>query len=213
MTEEGKAESTSKALNKINAYAKAKNTHELFQIKIYEGKNRKLITKLNFLLFKCYEIKPKNAINSNFVINTKENFNFFEALNSQNFRLCQMARMIKDTLLVGNNIMLISLPISLKYIVLIHDMLNYVKMRKTRISPQKIGSLSRQFSNLSLGSKTDISNKENFSYLNNTNTNTKHIPVVNDDSKNNLRLDVSRLMKIQNKKNIVQFLQSLNNNY
>ncbi len=72
-------------------------------------------------------------------------------------------------------------------------------MRKTRISPQKIVNLARQFSNLSLNEdKTDISNKENIS------NNTPNIE--------RKRLNIDRLMKIQNKKNVIYFLKSLNNN-
>jgi glucan biosynthesis protein len=92
MVEEKKNLQSKKNLNS----EKLKNTHELFTVKIYEMKTKKLISKINFLLYKAYEIKQiKYGENSQFMMNTKENFSFFESLHTGNFRINRITRLIK----------------------------------------------------------------------------------------------------------------------
>lgn len=76
----------------------SKKSHELFTVKIYEMKTKKLLSKINFLLYKAYDIKQiKNQDISNcpFNMNTKENFSFFESLHTGNFRINRITRIIK----------------------------------------------------------------------------------------------------------------------
>lgn len=69
--------------------------HELFTIKIY---NKKLAmkSKINFLLYKAYEITP-NSISSkgDYLLNTKENYNFFNALHTGDYRASKISRLIR----------------------------------------------------------------------------------------------------------------------
>ena len=76
--------------------------HELITLKIYENKNKNLVSKINFLLYKAYDILNNNQnynsrikTNQLFSINTKENFNFFESFHHANFRTCKISRIIK----------------------------------------------------------------------------------------------------------------------
>lgn len=70
--------------------------HELFVIKIYNYKLQ-LKTKINMLLYKAYEVaQGKN--HTEHLLNTKENFNFFNSLHQGDYRASKICRMIKVNL-------------------------------------------------------------------------------------------------------------------
>jgi hypothetical protein len=84
-------------LNKLKAGA----FNELFTIKIYSSKKGQnvLISKLNYFLFKAFTIENisinKSMSTKPYSINTKENYNFFNSLNTNSFRLCKSTRILK----------------------------------------------------------------------------------------------------------------------
>ena len=62
---------------------------------------------------------------------TKDNYTFFNGIqNKINFRLNYAIKFIKDTLAKGNNLFIILLPCEYQYLLLIHDLLDNISMRK-----------------------------------------------------------------------------------
>ncbi len=119
-------------------------------------------------------------------------------------------------------------PVELKYIVLLHDLLNYVKIRKTSTKCQNIfenktfntncESFIEKFNSLSLGS-IPIEDKENFSFVGNctginfSNDSIKikeNSPILHESKKG---LNFARLKKIKDSDNIKLLLEKLNNFY
>jgi hypothetical protein len=74
---------------------KSKEYNELFTVKIYKTRNGEKIlsSKINYMIYKGYSLE-KGSMKA-YTINTKENFNFFGSLNSNNFRLAKMTKIIR----------------------------------------------------------------------------------------------------------------------
>lgn len=85
--------------------------NELITVKIYDMSGQNLHSKINFLLFKAYTLKNENnnAYNlentmPNYTVHTKENFNFFNSLQTSNYRCCKITRILKVFLYLMNEI-------------------------------------------------------------------------------------------------------------
>ena len=102
---------------------------QLITIKLINKNDNECFSKFNILLYKAYEIN--NLGNEKYKIYTKDNWEFFNGiLNKINYRSSYIIKYIKDTLIQGKNIILMILPCDYYYIILLHDMLNYIKTRK-----------------------------------------------------------------------------------
>ena len=76
-------------------------------------------------------IKIHGITNPPFNLYTKDNYNFFNVVkNKENFRLNYAIKYLRDTLVKGNNLFIIVLPCEYKYLLLVHDLLNNIKMRR-----------------------------------------------------------------------------------
>jgi hypothetical protein len=131
---------------------------------------------------------------------------------------------------------ILNIPTELKYIVLLHDLLNYVKLRKTTFSTKDLNSLDMptnqtdmsfvdKFSNMSInGSKTTCDydeDKENNSFVNNITKLSQNNKFELDDNKHNsnsfniemkkTKLNIERLKMIEDKENCVLFFKNIAN--
>jgi hypothetical protein len=135
-------------------------------LKLLKSSTNECYSKINFLLYKAYEIlddgqsetsdnliiiqdnnnknktsmkkianmnknnKMKNR-NSLYNLYTKDNYAFFSGIqNKINFRISYILKYIKDTLTKGTNLFIVLLPCEYQYLLLIHDLLDNINMRK-----------------------------------------------------------------------------------
>ena len=123
--------------NLNNKYKEFSNNNSLTQImtlKLIKSNTNECYSKINFVLYKAYEILEENDSNSYgnclYNIYTKDNYNFFKGVkNCINYRLSYALKCLRDTLIKGNNLFIIALPCEYQYLLLIHDLLNNVKKR------------------------------------------------------------------------------------
>ncbi len=108
----------------------------------------------------------------------------------------------------------------MKYIVLLHDLLNYVKIRKTNIKCEDLKScidpnFLEKFNSLSLNSnsishiaETSYDDKENISFFANSPmpNHSKSIYSHEENKKEKTKLNFERLKKIKDKTNVLMFL-------
>jgi hypothetical protein len=112
---------------------------QLITIKLINKNDNECFSKFNILLYKAYEINRFE--NEKFKLYTKDNWEFFNGLlNKINYRSSYIIKYIKDTLTQGKNLILMILPCEYYYIILLHDMLNYIKTRKLIIENFNIGN-------------------------------------------------------------------------
>ena len=122
-------------INKWNAIPKDGSLTQIMTLKLLKSNTNECYSKLNFVLNKAYEILEENKIhgitNPPFNLYTKDNYNFFNAVkNKENYRLNYAIKYLRDTLVKGNNLFIIVLPCEYKYLLLVHDLLNNIKMRR-----------------------------------------------------------------------------------
>jgi len=122
-------------INKWNAIPKDGSLTQIMTLKLLKSNNNECYSKINFVLYKAYEILEENKIhgitNPPFNLYTKDNYNFFNAVkNKENYRLNYAIKYSRDTLVKGNNLFIIVLPCEYKYLLLVHDLLNNIKMRR-----------------------------------------------------------------------------------
>ena len=122
-------------INKWNAIPKGGSLTQIMTLKLLKSNNNECYSKINFVLYKAYEILKENKIhgitNPPFNLYTKDNYNFFNAVkNKENYRLNYAIKYLRDTLVKGNNLFIVVLPCEYKYLLLVHDLLNNIKMRR-----------------------------------------------------------------------------------
>ena len=122
-------------INKWNSIPKDGSLTQIMTLKLLKSNNNECYSKINFVLYKAYEILEENKIhgitNPPFNLYTKDNYNFFNAVkNKENYRLNYAIKYLRDTLVKGNNLFIIVLPCEYKYLLLVHDLLNNIKMRR-----------------------------------------------------------------------------------
>ena len=137
---------------------------QIITLKLIKSTTNECYSKLNFVLYKAYEILDdlqsgtddnRNIIqNINFGLNksiiinknklkkakmknniynlyTKDNYAFFRGIqNKINYRASYILKYIKDTLTKGINLFIVLLPCEYQYLLLIHDLLDNINMRK-----------------------------------------------------------------------------------
>ena len=112
---------------------------QIISIKLINKNNNECFSKFNIILYKAYEINRFG--NEKYKLYTKDNWEFFNGiLNKINYRSSYILKYIKDTLTQGKNLILMILPCEYYYIILLHDMLNYIKTRKLIIENFNIGN-------------------------------------------------------------------------
>ena len=104
-------------------------------LKLLKSKTNECFSKVTFVLYKAYEILEENEsnvkVNSAYNLYTKDNYNFFNGVqNKINYRLSYVIKHLRDTLVKGNNLFILLLPCEYQYMLLMHDLLNNIKMRK-----------------------------------------------------------------------------------
>ena len=118
-------------INKWNSIPKDGSLTQIMTLKLLKSNNNECYSKINFVLYKAYEILEENKIhgitNPPFNLYTKDNYNFFNAVkNKENYRLNYAIKYLRDTLVKGNNLFIIILPCEYKYLLLVHDLLNNI---------------------------------------------------------------------------------------
>ena len=98
------------------------------------GKNNEIINiPLNIKINKSNKITNKKSKNSNnlYKLYTKDNYAFFNGIQKKiNYRISYILKYMKDTLTKGNNLFIVLLPCEYQYLLLIHDLLDNINMRK-----------------------------------------------------------------------------------
>ena len=121
--------------NNLNKNSKEESSSQILTLKLLKSNTNECFSKINFVLYKAYEIldiEESNEYQNIFYnIYTKDNYNFFKGVqNKINSRLSYIIKYLKDTLIKGNNLFIIILPCEFQYLLLIHDLLNDINMRK-----------------------------------------------------------------------------------
>ena len=123
-------------INKYKEFANNKSSlTQIMTLKLIKSNTNECYSKINFVLYKAYEILEENDSNSYgnclYNIYTKDNYNFFKGVkNCINYRLSYALKCLRDTLIKGNNLFIIALPCEYQYLLLIHDLLDNINMRK-----------------------------------------------------------------------------------
>ena len=121
--------------NNLNKNSKEESSTQILTLKLLKSNTNECFSKINFVLYKAYEIldiEESNEYQNIFYnIYTKDNYNFFKGVqNKISSRLSYIIKYLKDTLIKGNNLFIIILPCEFQYLLLIHDLLNDINMRK-----------------------------------------------------------------------------------
>ena len=76
-------------------------------------------------------MKKNKTKNNIYNLYTKDNYAFFRGIqNKINYRISYILKYIKDTLTKGDNLFIVLLPCEYQYLLLIHDLLDNINMRK-----------------------------------------------------------------------------------
>ena len=114
----------------LNENYSNESTSQLITIRLYNKENNICFMKINFVLYKAYEINIELNKNS-YKLFTKENYSFFSGIHKKiNYRINYLLKFIIDTIKQGKNLFIILAPCEYEYIILLNDLLNYVKMLK-----------------------------------------------------------------------------------
>ena len=150
--------------NKWNMISKDESITQIITLKLLKSNTNECYSKINFVLYKAYEIlddiqddnidnrnnisninfgtkksiifgqnkNKKNSTKNNiYNLYTKDNYSFFRGIqNKVNYRLSYILKYIKDTLTKGTNLFIVLLPCEYQYLLLIHDLLDNINMRK-----------------------------------------------------------------------------------
>ena len=176
--------------NNINNELKEESSSQIITLKLFKSNTNECFSKINFVLYKAYEILSEgeytknNKNNSLYTLYTKDNYNFFKGIkNKINFRLSYALKYLRDTLIKGNNLFIITLPCEYQYLQLMYDLLDNINMRKIIIENFLLNENEDEIeSSNNLG---EIYKFENVSVLNWNENNTKDDDSFPSFSKNN----------------------------
>ena len=173
--------------NNSNKNSKKESSSQILTIKLLKSNTNECFSKINFVLYKAYEILDIEELQENqnafYNIYTKDNYNFFKGVqNKINSRLSYIIKYLKDTLIKGNNLFIIILPCEFQYLQLIHDLLNDIKMRKLIVENILLNDDENELSIDQLG---EIYRFENVSELNMDGNDIKEDNSFQSFSKNN----------------------------
>ena len=121
--------------------------HEVVTIRVFD-KYKNFFSKYNFVLYKAYELGSIESIS-----NSKENSLFFNAVIRNNFRDSKFTRLLQKTC-EYNTFILNLLPCSEnQHLIILHDILNLIKSRKSFISLDSDFQIEKDFNNLKISRK------------------------------------------------------------
>ena len=192
--------------------------------------------------------RKKKTANNLYNLYTKDNYSFFRGIqNKINFRVSYILKYIKDTLTKGVNLFIVLLPCEYQYLLLIHDLLDNINMRKLiieniivdehdNISNNGLGEYYKienaselnENDNIEKEKFDEISSFQSFSKNNSINTNISSVHCNEAKSKNflynscmfneytqaktkRMEINIERLRKINDKTNIVNLFEMLDN--
>ena len=218
-------------INKYKEFSNNKSSlTQIMTLKLIKSNTNECYSKINFVLYKAYEILDENESysydNFSYDLYTKDNYNFFNGVkNKINYRLSYVNKYLRDTLIKGNNLFIIALPCEYQYLSLIHDLLNSIKKRRLIIEnillddEEESSKEIYQLENVSnLGDMNEDGSFQSFSKNNSIMTNISSI--IDGIGKNDLcyshyknkitegknrrrEINYERLKKINNKNNII----------
>ena len=236
--------------NKCNLSPDDESLTQILTLKLIKSKTNECYSKINFVLYKAYEIldeddedeseniilppeelkksqnfkKKKIKKNNLYNLYTKDNYSFFRGIqNKINYRVNYILKYIKDTIDKGTNLFIVLLPCEYQYLLLIHDLLDNINMRKLIVENiyvdeddttcNDLGEFY-QYDNDDEGNSFQSFSKNNSVITNRssilTNEGNKFLynsAITNDTTqKKNKRMELNleRISKISNKKNIIK---------
>ena len=154
--------------------------------------------------------KKNKSQNNIYNLYTKDNYAFFQGVqNKVNYRVSYILKYIKDALIKGNNLFIVLLPCEYQYLLLIHDLLDNINMRKLII--ENIILDEPQDNNNGLG---DYYKFENTSDFNDKNEKIDENSYFQSFSKNNsINTNISSLCCNESKKKNFLYNSCMSNEY
>ena len=202
----------------LNENYSNESTSQLITIRLYNKENNICFMKINFVLYKAYEINIELNKNS-YKLFTKENYSFFSGIHKKiNYRINYLLKFIIDTIKQGKNLFIILAPCEYEYIILLHDLLNYIKMRKLILENFELEDENNNNNKENVDINKNLSTDDNL-YSNNNLVNFKE-SVCSDSTfmsstkkENNKRTELNeeRLKRISNKAQIFDLLNLMEN--
>lgn len=215
---------------------------EIFTIKLITKAEHYCISKINFVMYQAYEVGLMREDESgmfNFKMFTKDNYAFFSGVNGlMNIRTSYILRYIRDVYVNGQNLFFCFVCCEYAYLLLLYNLLNNIKMRKLFVhnfdyddngnncngnsnsnnnnnsQDDNISNFSMNYNNISNDNKTESflsASKENFD-LNDT-----RMTCADSNRSSTMRrereLNIERLKKIENKKQVLKFFDYLDKLY
>lgn len=196
------------------------STSEVITIRLCDKETNYCQSKLNFVLYKAYEIRNnEESKKGDYKIFTKDNYDFFNSAHSLlHFRVSYIMPYLRDVFQKknGKNLFILFVPCEYEYLILLHDMLNYVKMRKLTMTnysietKEELDEMIGQMNGIDLNDNPDNfnDNKENES-LNDTQLTGAESFIGTVAKKERKNINVERLKKIENKKQVKKFFDYL----
>ena len=184
--------------NSNNKISKEESSSQIMTLKLLKSNSNECFSKINFVLYKAYEIVniEESEENKYYNLYTKDNYNFFKGIqNKINSRLSYITKYLKDTLTKGNNLFIVILPCEIQYLLLIHDLLNDINMRKLIVENILLND-DEDISNDQLG---EIYRFENMSQLNFDGNDNKEDGSFQSFSKNNSLMTSVSSIFVENK--------------
>ena len=178
------------------------SSSEIITLRLCDKETNYCYSKINFVLYRAYELSVNDA---SFKIFTKDNYTFFNSVNRKiNSRLSYIMKYIKDVFdsEKGKNLFIMFVPCNFEYLILMHDMLNYVKMRKlilTVVDDDKVDELSKGIEEIAMSEEKENDDPNMTRAESNTST----------VKKERRSLNIERLKKIENKKQIMSLFDAL----
>ena len=201
------------------------STSQIITIRFYNKENNFCFMKINFVLYKAYEINIEMNNNKKYKLFTKENYSFFSGIHKKiNYRINYLLKYIIDTIKKGKNLFIFLAPCEYEFIILLHDLLNYVKMRKLILENFELeeNENNNNKENVDVNIK-NLSNDDNLYFnINNNNNNLNNnikesvcsdSTFMSSTKKENKRTELNeeRLKRISNKAQIFDLLNFMEN--
>ena len=208
----------------LNENYSNESTSQIITIRFYNKENNFCFMKINFVLYKAYEINIEMN-NKKYKLFTKENYSFFSGIHKKiNYRINYLLKYIIDTIKKGKNLFIFLAPCEYEFIILLHDLLNYVKMRKLILENFELeeNENNNNKENVDVNIK-NLSNDDNLYFnINNNNNNLNNnikesvcsdSTFMSSTKKENKRTELNeeRLKRISNKAQIFDLLNFMEN--
>ena len=206
----------------LNENFSNESTSQVLTIRLYNKENNVCFSKINFVLYKAYEITNDECKNNNknYKLFTKENYSFFSGIHKKiNFRINYLLKYIIDTIKNGKNLFIVLAPCEYEFIILLHDLLNYVKMRKLILENFELEENNNNNNNNNkenINFNQNLSNDDNFFNKNFNNkesicSDSTFLSTNKKEENKRTELNEERLKRISNKAQIFDLLNLMEN--